>query len=373
MSDIRVNRLAKLLVGYCCEIDDGDRVAIYGSPEAEGLMREVYRHVLRAGGFPYSFMGYEVYQSYGGFDDIFFKEASEAQLRHIFETESLAKTEFEAMISIRAKRNTRLLSGVEPYRQRIRNAAYAGVNEIYRQRSAERELKWVITLYPTHAQAQDADMSRDEFAEFTFAACYVDHEDPIAIWQGIRERQQRLVDWLAGKKRVVVEGPHVDLTLSIEGRTFVNSDGKRNMPSGEIFTGPVEDSVEGWVRFTYPAVKYGVLVEGAELQFEGGRIIEAKATENEAFLLEMLETDEGARRLGEFAIGTNDQINRFTKNILFDEKIGGTIHMAVGFGYPETGSRNESSIHWDMITDMRDGGRITVDGEPFYESGQFLI
>jgi aminopeptidase len=185
--------------------------------------------------------------------------------------------------------------------------------------------------------------------------------------------QQKLVDWLAGKKQIVVKGPNIDLSLSIEGRRFLNSDGRKNMPSGEVYTSPVEDSANGWARFTYPAVTRGREVDGIELHFEKGKIVKASATKNQDFLLSMLDTDAGSRFLGEFAIGTNKKINRFIKNILFDEKIGGTIHMAVGYGFPEAGSKNESSIHWDMICDMRDGGQIFVDGDLFYESGEFKI
>jgi aminopeptidase len=178
---------------------------------------------------------------------------------------------------------------------------------------------------------------------------------------------------LADKKLVEIKGPNIDLTLSVEGRTFINADGTHNMPSGEIFTGPVEDSANGWVRFTYPAVLSGREVDGIELHFKKGKVVKASAKKNEDFLIAMLDTDEGSRYLGEFAIGTNQRINRFIKNILFDEKIGGTIHMAVGSGYPETGSKNQSAIHWDMICDMREGGQITVDGELFYQSGEIKI
>jgi aminopeptidase len=163
------------------------------------------------------------------------------------------------------------------------------------------------------------------------------------------------------------------MTVSIHERTFINSDGRRNMPSGEIFTGPVESSVNGWVRFTYPAIFAGREVDGVELRFENGKVVDASAQKNEDFLLKTLDIDDGARYLGEFAIGTNNGIDRFTKSILYDEKIGGTIHMALGMGYPETGSQNKSSIHWDMICDMRDGGQIWVDDELFYEGGKFAV
>jgi aminopeptidase len=195
----------------------------------------------------------------------------------------------------------------------------------------------------------------------------------VAEWRSTSVRQQKVVDWLVGKDKVRVLGPHVDLTLSIAGRSFVNSDGRRNMPCGEIFTGPVEESVNGWVRFSYPAIYSGREVEGIELQFVDGRVANASAQKNEEFLHSVLDTDPGARYLGEFAIGTNHHIQQFTRQILFDEKIGGTIHMAVGGGYPETGSKNHSAVHWDMICDMRNGGQIWVDDELFYENGRFLI
>jgi len=182
-----------------------------------------------------------------------------------------------------------------------------------------------------------------------------------------------VIDYLQGKERVHIIGPDTDLTLSIAGRTFINSDGRHNMPSGEIFTGPVEDSAEGYVHFSFPAVIRGREVEDVRLWFEKGKVVRATAGKGEAFLLKMLDTDEGARYLGEFAIGTNTGITRFTRNILFDEKIGGTFHLAVGAGYPETGSRNQSSIHWDMICDLRQGGEIYVDDVLIYKDGKFVL
>ena len=197
--------------------------------------------------------------------------------------------------------------------------------------------------------------------------------DPIKCWQEVHDRQQRLVEWLKGKRQVVVHGPNSDLTLSIAGRTFINCDGKENMPDGEIFTGPVENSVNGWVRFTYPAISGGREVEGVEFEFKDGKVIAARAKKNEDYLISQLDSDAGSRYLGEFAIGTNYGIRRFTKSILYDEKIGGSFHMAVGAGFPETGSLNESSIHWDFICDMRDNSEILVDGELFYKNGEFQV
>ena len=241
------------------------------------------------------------------------------------------------------------------------------------RRGAEGRFKWVTTLYPTEAYAQDAGMSLKEYEDFVFSAVHANEENPIAYWISTGLGQQKAIDFLAGKKIVTLRGPNVDLSLSIKDRTFKNSTGMYNMPDGEIYTGPVEDSLNGWVKYTYPAIYGGVAVEGAELTFNRGRVERAQAEKNEAYLLKMLESDEGSRHVGEFAIGTNFDINKFTGNILFDEKIGGTFHMALGAGYPETGSKNKSAIHWDMICDLRTDSEITVDGELFYKNGQFVF
>ncbi|MFN2224380.1 MAG: aminopeptidase [Chloroflexota bacterium] len=367
MSDPRVEKLAKLLANYCVSVQPGDRVLILGSYPAMPLVKETYRQVLRAGGNPMIQMRDDE------FEEILFKEASDEQLQFVPEPVKLASNTFECRINIRGATNTRVLSGVDPGKQRLRQMAFKDLMELFMQRSAAGELRWTGTLYPTDAFAQEADMSLTEYEAFVYGACHVDKADPVAEWLKVSREQQRLVDWLKGKDKVRVQGPSVDLSLSIAGRTFMNSDGKRNMPSGEIFTGPVEDSVNGWVRFTYPAIVAGREVSGVELTFKNGKVVEANAEKNEEFLLSVLNSDDGARYLGEFAVGTNYGIDRFTKNILYDEKIGGTIHMALGAGYPETGSKNKSAVHWDMICDMRDGGQILVDDELFYENGQFKV
>lgn len=367
MSDPRNQKLAQLLVSYCVGVCPGDRVSLQSNAQAMPLVKETYRAILQAGGHPVVLLYDDELQ------EILLKEGNDEQLQYISDPTRIMSETFECSIRIAAAYNTRALSNADPARQKLMRGAMGSLMENIMRRSATGEHRWVTTLYPTHAYAQDADMSLSDYADFVYGACFVDKNDPVAEWQKLSVRQQKLVDWLAGKKTVTVKGPHADLTLSIEGRTFINSDGRRNMPSGEIFTGPVEQSVNGWVRFTYPAIYSGREVEGVELQFEAGKVISAHARKNEAFLHSVLDTDPGARYLGEFAIGTNDGINRFTKSILFDEKIGGTIHMAVGAGYPETGSHNRSTVHWDMICDMRDGGQIWVDDQLFYESGRFLI
>ncbi len=367
MADPRVSKLAKLLANYCVEVKPGDKVLLMGAFSALPLVRETYREVIRAGGHPLTFWQEDTLA------EIFYQEANDEQLAHIPEPQKLIMETYDCRIAIRGAENTRALSGIDPAKQTITRNASKELMEISMKRSASGDLRWVGTLFPTNAYAQEADMSLSEYENFVYGACHVDKEDPVAEWKKVSKIQQKLVDWLVGKKEVKVQGPNVDLILSIADRTFINSDGRRNMPSGEIFTGPVEDSVNGWVRFSYPAIQSGREVSGIELYFDDGKVVKATAKKNEAFLHSMLDSDAGSRYLGEFAIGTNDGIDRFTKSILFDEKIGGTIHMAIGAGYPETGSKNVSSVHWDMICDMREGGKIWVDGMEFYDSGKFLV
>jgi aminopeptidase len=365
--DIRAVRLAELLVHYCTNVQPGYWVLVRADLEGLPLAEQVVEQVLRAGGQP------TVQLLADELDEITLKTASEAQLAWVSPLDQILAERVDARIVIRAPRNTRALTGVDPARQRIQQNALRPVQQTYMQRAADGNHQWALTVFPCAAYAQEADMSLREYADFVYAATYADQPDPVSCWQRVHDRQQRLVDWLAGKSHVSVRGPFVDLTLSIAGRTFVNSDGKRNMPSGEIFTGPVEESVEGWVKFTYPALRGGREVDGVELVFEQGKVAQARASKNEGYLLSQLDSDPGARYLGEFAIGTNDQIGHFTKNILFDEKIGGTFHLAVGAGYPETGSKNRSSVHWDFICDMRKESEIRVDGELFYQDGKFVI
>ncbi|MDQ4044409.1 MAG: aminopeptidase, partial [Chloroflexota bacterium] len=301
------------------------------------------------------------------------RDGNDAQLEYISPVERFWRAEADRSIFVLAETNTRDLAEIDPARQTVRQRARRALIDLADERTAAGEIDWTLTLYPTDAYAQDAEMGSAAYAEFVMTACKLDHEDPIQAWRELSAEQQRLIDWLDGKKEVHLIGPDVDLRLSVEGRTWLNADGRRNFPDGEIFTGPVEDSVNGTIRFSYPAVADGREVDGIRLRFEHGKAVEASAAKNEAYLHEQLEVDEGARYLGEFAFGTNFDIQRFTKNILFDEKIGGTVHMAIGAGYPETGSKNRSAVHWDMIADLRQAGQVDVDGEPFLRDGRFVV
>lgn len=367
MTDIRLQRMARTLVNYSLELKKGDRLAIDAEPAAAPLVYEVVREALRVGAYPETF----IYLP--GMRELRFQEASEEQLTYIPPLRRLITEEYETLLEIRSEENTRELNGIDPARIAIGQQAGQELFETFMRRSAEGSLRWCATLFPTNAYAQDADMSLRDFEEFVYGACFLNDEDPIARWQELYEQQERFVQMLKGKRSVHIVGPDTDLTLSIADRIFINSDGKRNFPSGEFFTGPVENSANGHIRFSFPASYGGRSVEDVRLRFENGVVVEATAAQGQDYLEKMLNMDEGARRLGEFAFGNNVQVDRCTRNILFDEKIGGTIHLALGRSYPETGGVNQSSLHWDMVCDLRSGGEVYVDGELFSKDGKFVV
>jgi len=367
MTDPRVDKLADVLVNYSVAVQPGDKVVVQGESTSSPLLEAVYARVLQAGGHPLMLVGLP------GAEELFFRHASDEQLQHTPEPIKLAIETYDAFVGIRGAANTKALSNVDPAKMVLKNQAQLEIMQIYMRRAAAGELRWVGTLFPTNAHAQDAEMSLSEYEDFVYGACMPDFDDPVGYWLRFSAWQQQIVDWLEGKERVRVVGPETELRMNIAGRAFINSDGKHNMPSGEVFTGPVEDSVEGHVYFSYPAIYQGREVAGIRLWFEGGKVVKASAEKNEDFLLQMLDTDEGARYVGEFAIGTNKGITNFTRQILFDEKINGSFHMALGRSYPETGGKNMSTIHWDMICDMRAGGEIWVDDELLYKDGEFAI
>lgn len=370
MAESRIEKFAKILVEHSARVQPGDRVLIEATTEAAPLVRALYVQILERGGHPVPLVALPDMFFPGG-EELLLTYGNEAQLDFVPPLQKLAYDQFESRIRVHSSANTRALTMVDPARQQRRGKAAGLITEAQMRRGAEGAFKWVTTLYPTQAYAQEADLSLREYEDFVFRACHALDADPIVFWKRVEQEQGVYIERIEGHSQVILRGPNVDLTLSIKGRKFLNSCGTHNMPDGEIYTGPVEDSLNGWVRFTYPAVYSGVVVEGIELTFSNGRVTKARADKNEAFLLQLLEIDQGARYVGEFAIGTNYEIDRFTKNILFDEKIGGSFHMALGAGYPETGSRNQSMIHWDMICDMRSDSEIVVDGEVFYKDGKF--
>jgi aminopeptidase len=372
VADPRVSKFAKILVEHSAHIVPGDRVLIEATTAAEPLVRELYIQILQKGGYPHPMIGFPGMVPFIQ-DDLYLTYASDSQLDFVPTFYKLAYDQFESRIRIHSATNTRATSNLDPARVQRHGKGVSSITASQMRRGAEGKFKWVTTLYPTDGYAQDAGLSLKEYEDFVFNAVHAHEDDPIAYWNSTAADQQKAIDFLAAKNIVTLRGPNVDLSLSIKGRKFMNSTGVYNMPDGEIYTGPVEDSVNGWVKFTYPAIYGGVAVEGAELTFNRGRVEKAKADKNESYLIKMLESDDGSRYLGEFAIGTNFDIDRFTGNILFDEKIGGTFHMALGAGYPETGSRNKSAIHWDMICDLRKESEILADGELFYKNGKFVF
>jgi aminopeptidase len=367
MADIRLEKLADLLVNYSVAVKPGDKVYIQSQALAEPLIKAVYVKVLQAGGHPFFAI------SPNGVAELLYRYSSDEQLKYIDPPLKMLYETYDVMINIGGGDNTKALSNVDPAKLVMRQQARTELQKTFLGRSARGELRWTTLLYPTNAYAQDAEMGLQEYEDFVYTACLGDPDDPVGHWKRFSERQAKIIKWLAGKKQVHVTAPETDLTFSIAGRPFINCDGRLNMPDGEVFTGPVENSMNGHVCFSYPAIENGHEVSGVRLWFKDGKVVKATADKNEEFLLKTIDTDAGSRYVGEFAFGTNTGITKFTREILFDEKIGGSFHMALGAGYPETGSKNVSAIHWDMICDMRSGGQVTVDGQLFYKDGNFVI
>jgi len=365
--DPRVERLAKILVGYSTEVKEGETVSIDGDSGAEPLLLAVYEEVLKAGAHPIMNVALEG-QSYA-----YYKHATDAQLEWISPVSEWLLDNVDVRIAIGASANTRELSAVPPERQMRRQAATGELLGRAMERSAKGEFRWCYTLYPTNAYAAEAEMSLIEYEDFYYGACLATDGDPLTAWKQASEECKRLAEWIEGHEEVRVVAPGTDIKLGIAGRKFIPCDGRHNMPDGEFFTGPVEDSVEGEVTFHLPATIGGREVAGVQLRFEAGKVVDASAERGEEFLIQLLDTDEGARRLGELGIGTNYAIDRGTREVLLDEKLGGTVHMAVGRSYPESGGENESAVHTDLVCDLRLGGKIEVDGEDFQVDGKFVV
>jgi aminopeptidase len=380
MRDPRLEKLADVIVRYSTRVKPGDLVSIVSEPDAMPLIEAVYERVLKAGGNPYWWPRSE------SLDHLRLSQGSEEQLKYLNPVAVAQVEKIDVHIGFWAEQNTKFLSGIDPKRVAAAQAARKPISKRFLERAAMSiegkpgGLRWCGTLYPTQASAQDAEMSLRDYEDFVFRAGLLHLEDPVAAWEQIHVRQQRVCDYLQKKKvirfRVPASGDNdgTDLTVDVnpEKSRWINCAGHENFPDGEVFTGP--QGVEGHVNYTFPAVYQGREVHGVRLKFKGGRVVDASAKKNEEFLIKMLDQDAGARTLGEIAIGTNYSIKNFSRNTLFDEKIGGTFHAAVGAGYPESGSNNESGLHWDMVCDLRPpaGGTIEADGEVFHRDGKFV-
>jgi len=368
MRDQRLDKLAEVLVSYAVQVKRGDVVIVRGPSVSEPLIAACCREVLRAGGNPVLRMRVPQVE-----EDLC-KFGSNDQLSYFYPGNIQDMEIANGMISILAEENTKAMTRVEPARQALISKARRPALELFMKRSSltgADKFRWVGTQYPCHACAQDAEMSLSDYADFVFRAGLLHLREPGKAWQKIGIAQKRLCDYLNKAKEIRFVAPGTDLRLGIAGRTWINCEGKNNFPDGEVFTGPIETATEGEVRYTFPAVFQGHEVTDVFLRFRGGKVVEASASKGEAFLFEMLDQDAGSRTLGEIAIGTNYAIKSFTRNTLFDEKIGGTFHAALGAAYPESGGKNQSALHWDMVCDLRKGGRIEVDGKEIARNGRF--
>ncbi|CAN5647401.1 aminopeptidase [soil metagenome] len=367
MSAQIMQKWSRALTSYSVDVQPGQTVAIQGGTASEPLLRSLYKEVVQRGGLPV------MLPLLSGLNADLLKIGNDQQLEYITPVEKFVREKADVIIQIIAETNTRSLAGIDLSRQAHFQRARTDLFKTFMEREGANKVQWTLTLFPTDAHAQDAEMSTADYAEFVFRACKLHEDDPVAAWESLATEQQRLIDWLSGGKEIRLSGPDTDLTLSVEDRKWINADGRKNFPDGEIFTAPVEHSANGHITYSFPAVYAGQEVTGVRLQFENGKVVSASASKGEDLLLKQLDIDEGARYLGEFAIGTNFDIQDFTKQILFDEKIGGTVHLALGETYLETGGTNTSAIHWDMICDLRTGGRLEVDGKPFLVDGKIVV
>ncbi len=371
MPDPRHQKLAEVLVHYSTRVKRGDLVHIHAEAIGMPLIEAIFEAVVKAGGHPYWTPRSESLQ------ELMLTHGTEEQLRYLSPIETHRVETVDVHIGLWAELNTQYLGRIDPARTAMQQSARQPVSKRFMQRAAAGELRWCGTLFPTLASAQDAEMSLRQYEDFVYNAGLLHLPDPAAAWKKIHERQERVREFLQTKKALRFRAPArdghdgTDLTVDVNPSkaTWVNCAGHENFPDGEVFTGP--QGVEGHVNYTFPAVYQGREVHGVRLAFKGGRVVDASAKKNEEFLIKMLDQDPGARNLGEIAIGTNYAIKEFSRNTLFDEKIGGTFHAAVGAGYPESGNTNQSGLHWDMVCDLRLGGTIEADGQVFHKDGKF--
>lgn len=361
-----LSKLAKLITGYCTNVKAGDEVLIISTYEAYSLVRELWGEVVIRGGYPRWSLSDEV------LNEIFYRHAPEELLKFQSKIDEFMSENVDVRVSVLSSTHSKHLVSIDPERIKIRAQATRRLSEIFMRRDSEGLLRWVVTAYPTRAMAQEAGMSPLEYEDFVFRSLKLHTEDPVAAWTTQANLQQKIIENLSKVSELRIVSDDTDILVNVDKRIWINDDGKNNMPGGEVFTGPREDFTEGFIRFDFPALWRGIEVRNVRLTFRRGEVVKADAGVGGEFLKKILEIDEGAKRLGEVAFGLNYDISRFTKEILFDEKIGGTMHMALGASYLKTGGINKSSIHWDLIKDMR-RGKVFADGELIYENGKFIV
>jgi aminopeptidase len=344
---------AALLCDWCLEVGERTSVLVSSTPLAAPLIRSFHAALITRGAWPAALR-----IAMPGVAEDFYRLASSELLDNYAPLDMADAQNADAFLGIQAPENTRALAGIAPDLVARAGRARAPIQEV---RLGKR---WCGTIWPTAALAQQAGMSHDDYETFVNRALFLDQPDPMAAWRELDAHQASLVERLSQAREIRIQADGTDLRLRVDGRTWINSNGKRNMPSGEVFTGPLEDSATGTIRFTIPSSPRAVLVEGVELTFEDGKVTRATAERGQAYLDAALATDDGARFLGELGIGTNAGVDRPTGSTLLDEKMAGTVHLALGRSYPESGGRNVSALHWDLICDLRHGGQLTADGEP---------
>ena len=361
MADPRVERYASLLVDTCVDVQPGWQVVVMSTPLARPLLEELARQIGRKGAYVYQRLDFT--GATGGAVGAWVETAPDELLDELPSLDRFMIENVDCLIAVQAPENTRETSAVPPERMAKLNVAYRPAME----RVVSGNLAWVGCQYPTPALAQEAGMSFREFEDFLYGACLID-------WDAERERMQAVKDRLDAADEIRIVGTDTDVTLNLAGREGMVDAGGANIPGGEVFYCPVEDSASGEVAFSeFPAVYEGRELRNIRLRFQDGVVVDASADSEEAFLHEVLDRDEGARRLGELGFGCNPGITRHMKNTLFDEKINGTVHLALGQGFDFLGGTNESNVHWDIVKDLRDGGRIYADGELVLENGDWRI
>ncbi len=358
MSDERIKKFAKILVDYSVFVKKGENIIISGGVTEQELLKEIYKLVLKKGAYPSLNVGLE------GLSFFYYKNATDEQLKRFPAARWFEVQHAQKYIGIGAPVNTRELTGVDPKRITIRNKVTNKITDYVV--NAKPKIYRVTTDFPTNALAQDAEMSLDEYEDFFYNACFLD-------WKKLSKRLKRMRDRLNKGKVFRIVSNDTDLTMKIYPKSFVMDDGKENMPGGEVFGAPVKLSTTGHIRFTFPAIRNGVEVTNIYAEFKNGKCIKATAEKNQDFLKKMLDSDAGSRYIGEIGIGMNPNVTKFTKNLLFDEKIGGTIHLAFGMAYKECGAPNKSALHWDIVKDLRKDAKIFLDGKLVFKNGKWLI
>jgi len=364
--DPRLTTLAEVLCSYSLEVGEGDTVLIDGPPLAQPLIVELVRRATELGAHPMVRPRLERVQA------TFLAEADDAQLRAVTRLDQIEVEAPTRALSIWGQRNNRFASGIAADRQAIRSAATRPLFERFFEREAQGEVRWCGTAFPCDAAAQDAGMSLTDWEDFVYSAGHLLDANPVAFWEEQSARQERIADRLQHVRELRILGADTDLTMDVSGRRWMNADGHQNFPDGEVFTSPVEVATRGHIAFSLDAPYNGNDVAGVRLWFEQGKVVREEATKGGPFLSQMLDMDAGARYLGEVAFGLNDEIRTGTRDTLFDEKIGGTCHVALGMGFPEAGGNNSSGLHWDMVCDLRAGGEVHADGDVIYRDGRFL-